>query len=245
MANAAEGWPQSTRLQAIVIVIRYSQSPSSLLFVSFQAPCYCSKIVITPNREYPKHKTAGTIQAISRFKDGSVQSITTLSQDGLIEFSHSLDLAANAPVETSMTPFLDNSHIDSAHKYRVQFQGVHNLTILRASNEGQTMPQLGCHPKYTLMNETGKWLVLSELAHADYSFSDFLEFQSLLLQNKEVKGCFHFNVMKCSRGDVQSRLGNIRILIDPDPIYGTRSILYFRKTHDQKPGFVEWPGKLF
>jgi len=49
--------------------------------------------------------------------------------------------------------------------------------------------------------------------------------------------------MKNTDKDVQCRLGTIRIL--REAFSGTRSILYFRHTTDQKPGFVEWPGKLF
>jgi hypothetical protein len=106
------------------------------------------------------------------------------------------------------------------------------------------MSRIHCPPKYTLVKERGKRSSVTEPDLTDFSYPDFLEFQSLLLQNKEVKYCIDFNVMKCTRGNVQSRLGNIRTLLDPDPIYRMRSILYFRKTNDQKSGFVEWPGKL-
>lgn len=221
---------------------RCRSSPSAFLFVSFRTPCYCSKILVTPNREYPRHKIASTIQAISRFEDGNVQSITTLSQDGLAEFLHSVDPVTTAAVETSMAPFLDNGHIDRAHKYRVQFQGAHNLKIAKFKDKG--CRESIVLPNTPLVKERGKRSSVTEPDLTDFLYPDFLEFQSLLLQNKEVKYCIDFNVMKCTRGNVQSRLGNIRTLLDPDPIYRMRSILYFRKTNDQKSGFVERPGKL-
>lgn len=194
--------------------------------------------------EYHKHKIAGTVKELSRFEDGNVHSIITISKDGL-EFSHSIDLVAPSAVETSMTPFLDNGHIDKTHKYRIGFQGVHVLTTGKNENQGQRPARINPPPTYTFFNEKGSGHFPSNRTYlTDFLYPDFLEFQSLLLQNKQVKHCVDFNVMECSKGKVQSRLGNIRILLDPDPIFRMRSVLYFRKTNDPKPGFVEWPGKF-
>jgi hypothetical protein len=73
--------------------------------------------------------------------------------------------------------------------------------------------------------------------------TDYTDFQSLLL-NKDLKASFDVQHIKStSERDIQCRLGTIRILLEP--FTRTRSILYFRHTTDQKPGFVEWPVDLF
>ena len=71
--------------------------------------------------------------------------------------------------------------------------------------------------------------------------ADYLEFQSHIL-GKEVVFIADIDVIKSNKEkESQCRLATIRILVDP--IYKTRSILYFRvKTKDHPlPGFVEWP----
>jgi hypothetical protein len=141
---------------------RHHQFVSIALFLAIcmspEIPSELFQILIRLNREYPKHKIAGAVQAILRFENGDVQSITTLSQDGLIEFNHAVDLVTATAVETSMTPFLDNGHVDKAHKYRVQFQGAHNLTIAKNENQGQRFSRIHCLPKYTLLNKPGRKL---------------------------------------------------------------------------------------
>lgn len=70
---------------------------------------------------------------------------------------------------------------------------------------------------------------------------DYLDFQRLLL-NKKVVYCADVKYIQSTDKDIQCRLGTIRILLEP--FSGTRHILYFRHTPDQKHGFIEWPGKI-
>ena len=83
-----------------------------------------------------------------------------ISQDGLTEFRHYMDLSSAAPRETSMIPFLDNGHIDKTHKYRVQFQGGHILkTIKKDGRETHKSEKRGHHiqhnPVYTFKKDKG------------------------------------------------------------------------------------------
>ncbi len=68
---------------------------------------------------------------------------------------------------------------------------------------------------------------------------DFNTFQFLLL-NKEVKLCVDTTSIKSLDKVSQCLLETIRIL--RDPFSGSRHILYYHKTNNQKHGFAEWPG---
>lgn len=65
----------------------------------------------------------------------------------------------------------------------------------------------------------------------------------MLLNNKEITFCADVQLIRAAQ-EPQCRLGTIRILLDP--LYKTRSILYFRsKTKDSPhPAFVEWSSKF-
>ena len=193
----------------------------------------------TSLRSYPNHVVNAVIHAITRFDDGDVHSITATSQDETIEIRHSVDLKAPALTETSMKPFLDNSHVDKTHKLRVQFQGAHNLKITKLDK----ISRFQCPPIYKFHNQRGNTCLLNAWSSILANIStDFLEFQGLLL-NKEVKHTFDVKSIKSTTDDeAQCRQGTIRILLDP--FSRSRSILYFRHTSDQKHGFVEWPGTL-
>ncbi|KAH8649682.1 hypothetical protein BGZ60DRAFT_198404 [Tricladium varicosporioides] len=167
-----------------------------------------------------------TIHAISRFDDGEVHSITSTSQDGSTEIRHSVDYKIPALTETSMKPFLDNGHLYKAQKFRIQFQGGHRLKVTKDGKVSRYSSPPLPPPIYKFSNE-----------------NDYLEFQGLLL-NKDVKFCADVHYIKSTNTDEnQCPLGTIRILLDPDT--GTRSILYFRHTSDQRDGFVEWPANIF
>lgn len=171
---------------------------------------------------YLDYSVKGFIRTITRFENGDVETIITTSKDGMIKFNHAIDINGPATVETSMKPFLDNSHIDKTHKLRVQFQGSHTLKITKQNEKPSIFP---FPPVYTFPNK-----------------EDYLDFQSLLLNKKVVYGA-DVQYIKSTDKDIQCRLGTIRILLDEDS--RTRSILYFRHTPDQKHGFVEWPIGLF
>jgi hypothetical protein len=182
----------------------------------------------------------GFIQSISKLdEDGEVYLINTVSQDFSIDLRHSIDRGASAAPETSMKPFLDNSHVDKKHKFRVQFQGSH---VVRTTKRGKPLPtQRGQpNPVYKFDNKKGTcpycfcYILRSPLL-------DYLGFQCLLL-GKEVKLCSDFELIKTTK-ETQCRFGTVSILVEP--IYGARSILYFRsKTKEiQSPAFVEWPSK--
>lgn len=104
---------------------------------------------------YLEYPVKGFIQTITRFENGDVETITTTSKDGLIKFSHSIDVNVPATVETSMKPFLDNSHIDKTHKLRIQFQGSHILKITKQNEKPAIFP---FPPFYTFFNREGKYL---------------------------------------------------------------------------------------
>lgn len=116
-----------------------------------------------PYRQYPGCKISAVIQSLSRFEDGQVQSVTTFAEDGLTEIRHSVDLEATTPVESSMKPFLDNSHVDTTHKsrvdtthkFRVRFQGEHNLKITKTENRAQDVSRYHYPPVYTFSNKKG------------------------------------------------------------------------------------------
>jgi hypothetical protein len=140
-----------------------------------------------------------------------------------------------------MIPFLDNSHVVD-HKFRVQFEGAHTIKI---TTTGKPVKYL-CPPIYKFSNKDGKFYSLNA-SSTDYSFSkliyvDYHLFQYFLL-SKEVKMIKDIMSIRSTDEDAQCSIGTISLLYEP--ISGTRHILYFRKTSDQKPGFVEWPGKLF
>jgi len=126
-----------------------------------------------------------------------------------------------------MIPFLDNLHVDKDinHRYRIQFQGSHKLKITKIAT--QKIARCNCAPIYMFQNK-----------------SDYLEFQRLLLL-KDVVYRGDVQHIKNLKKDTQCRLETIRILCDP--VSNARSILYFRtaKSSEQKPGFEEWPVKLF
>jgi hypothetical protein len=169
-----------------------------------------------------------------------VRSITLTSQDGTTEIRHSVDLKAPSLTETSMKPFLDNNHLDKVHHLRVQFYGAHNIKVTKLDSNSKP-ERYQCPPAYTFFNEKGSTLQVI-LFPVLTNNPDYLEFQYHLL-NKTVCQCKDIMTIKTTidKG-VQSRLGTIRILLDV--FSGTRHILYFRHTSEQKHGFVEWPGKL-
>ncbi|KAH7400086.1 hypothetical protein BKA64DRAFT_474350 [Cadophora sp. MPI-SDFR-AT-0126] len=171
---------------------------------------------------YLEYRINAAVQTITRSEIGDVETITTTSLDGLIKFKHAIDLNTPAQVETSMKPFLDNSHIDKTHKLRIQFQGSHTLKITKQNEKPVTLP---FPPVYKFVSN-----------------EDYVDFQSLLL-NKKVVYCADVQYIKSTDKDIQCRLGTIRILLDE--FSRTRYILYFRHTPDQKHGFVEWPAGLF
>ncbi|KAK0102538.1 hypothetical protein ONS95_006151 [Cadophora gregata] len=89
---------------------------------------------------YLDYRASAVIQSITRFDTGDVEVITTTSMDGMIRFKHTIDVNTPSLVETSMKPFLDNSHIDKTHKLRVQFQGSHTLKITKQNEKPVTLP---------------------------------------------------------------------------------------------------------
>jgi len=157
-----------------------------------------------------------------------VYQVTMATQDGSTELRHYIDRSPAAARETSMKPFLDNGHVDKIHKFRVQFQGTHILKGTKRGSQGiQKFERRGpSNPIYKF--GTNK---------------DYFEFQNLLL-GKEVVLSTDVELISAAK-EAQCRLGTIRVLIDP--VYKTRSILYFRgKTKDyQHPAFVEWPTNIF
>ncbi|CZT47244.1 uncharacterized protein RSE6_07783 [Rhynchosporium secalis] len=171
---------------------------------------------------YLDYGVSAVIHTITRSDNGEVETIDIASLDGTVKFKHSVDPKTLAPVETSMKPFLDNSHIDKSYKLRVQFQGSHTLKITKPNEKAVTLP---FPPKYRFLN-----------------IEDHLDFQFLLLNKRDVY-CADFQHIKSTDKDAQCRLGTIRILLDE--FSRTRHILYFRHTPDQKHGFVEWPVNLF
>ncbi|RDW75824.1 hypothetical protein BP5796_06645 [Coleophoma crateriformis] len=163
------------------------------------------------------------IYSISRFENGEVQSITSHSADGLVEIRHSVDPSRPAPMSTSMKPFLDNTHVDKHHRFRIQFQGSHSLKITRWDT--QKTYRYHVPPIYTFTN-----------------VKDFISFQNALL-GKEVECWKNVQRIKSKEKDVQCLLSTLRVLCDP--VTRERSILYFRKSKDLKPDFVEWPITAF
>lgn len=92
--------------------------------------------------------------------DGEINMLKIMCQDGSIELRHSVDLSSSAPRETSLKPFLDNSHIDKIHKFRVQFQGGHILKIIKRDSQGiHESEKRGLHiqhnPVYKFKNKKG------------------------------------------------------------------------------------------
>ncbi|KAL2065151.1 hypothetical protein VTL71DRAFT_4292 [Oculimacula yallundae] len=171
---------------------------------------------------YLDFRVSAVIQKITKSDNGDVEAIDVVSLDGMVKFKHSVDPKTPSLVETSMKPFLDNSHIDKSYKLRVQFQGSHTLKIAKQNEKSVTLPFA---PVYKFLN-----------------LEDHSDFQCILL-GKRVVYCADVQHIKSTDKDVQCRLGTIRILLDE--FARTRSILYFRHTPDQKHGFVEWPTNLF
>ncbi|KAH7364643.1 hypothetical protein BKA65DRAFT_142626 [Rhexocercosporidium sp. MPI-PUGE-AT-0058] len=171
---------------------------------------------------YLNYQINAVIQTVTRFDSGDVETISITSMDGMMKLKHSINLSTPASVETSMKPFLDNSHIDKTHKLRVQFQGSHTLKIMKQNEKPAIFP---FPPIYKFLNN-----------------EDYLDFQNLLL-SKRVVYCADVQYIKSTDKDIQCRLGTIRILLDE--YSRTRHIFYFRHTPDQKHSFVEWPTNLF
>ncbi|KAF7957250.1 hypothetical protein EAE96_002837 [Botrytis aclada] len=178
---------------------------------------------------YPKHAVNGFIQSVVRSDNAEVVIIKTITQDGCTEVRHSVDPATPSTSQTSMTPYIDNRHVDKddAHKYRVQMLGSHRLKIAKSDElQGQKISRYSCAPTYTFHNK-----------------KDFLEFHCLILL-KEVKQYFDVQSIKSMKDkEYQCRLSTIRIL--RDTILRIRYILYFRKSSDCKSGFEEWPVSIF
>lgn len=168
-----------------------------------------------------------------------MKSISATSQNGLIRIRHLIEPGIPSGIETSMKPFLDNGHVDKTHKMRVQFKGSHSLKITTQSkSHGEKITRLQVPPVYKFENPKG--MSTHNFDTSGLHSADFIEFQNLLL-NKEVKFCADVQHIKSLEKEAQCRLGTIRILLEP--FSRTRHLLYFRHTSDQKPGFVEWPGK--
>ena len=120
---------------------------------------YDLEVLILSYRYDPVQNIPASIQSISRSKDGTVQSITTWSQDRLTEFRHRIDTTPSTTLETSMVPFLDNKHVlesmttKKKHKFRVQFKGSH---ITKTKYCGQTASEVPRPPIYLFRNEEGE-----------------------------------------------------------------------------------------
>ena len=108
------------------------------------------------NRQYHDQGFQGSVQYYSRSDDGEIASITTISQDGHTEVRHSVDRLVGATAESSMKPYLDNSHVDKVHKYRVQFQGAHMVKVTKIEHQVQQKSQIRTQPKYKFGNEIGE-----------------------------------------------------------------------------------------
>jgi len=112
-------------------------------------------------RYYPKYAIHAVIRSISRNDEGDVQSISSISSDGSMKFRHSVDFDKEDPkIETSMIPFIDNSHVDRRPKFRLQFKGTHHLKIsVKDENKGEvTVAVHSCPPMYNFLNEHGKMM---------------------------------------------------------------------------------------
>ena len=59
-------------------------------------------------------------------------------------------------VESSMKPYLDNSHVNKIHKHRVQFMGSHIVKVMKTENQVQQKSQIRTQPKYKFGNEIGE-----------------------------------------------------------------------------------------
>lgn len=53
-----------------------------------------------------------------------------------MDFCHSASRSNSASLETSMKPYLDNSHVDKKNSFRIQFQGSH---VLKSSRRGRLL----------------------------------------------------------------------------------------------------------
>jgi len=80
----------------------------------------------------------------------------TISQDGRTEIRHLVDRTVAGNVESSMKPYLDNSHVDKVHKYRVQFLGSHIVKVTKLENSVQPKIQIRTQPKYKFGNKSGE-----------------------------------------------------------------------------------------
>ncbi|KAH8601076.1 hypothetical protein B0O99DRAFT_502245 [Bisporella sp. PMI_857] len=227
VASSLESWPgspgspQSNRGSFLHTRSPSTSSSSPALSIQLDRPL---PVILY----YQNQSIQGSIKYCSRSDDGEVVCITTISQDGFTEIRHSPDRATAGEIETSMKPYLDNSHVDKVHKHRVQFQGSHVLRILKLDNQNHQRSSIRTQPKYKFGNR-----------------SDYYEFQQLLL-NKDIVLITDVELIKSKDREIQGRLETIRILVDP--IYKSRSILYFRgsKTKDHKIAtYVEWPINLF
>ncbi|PMD31234.1 hypothetical protein L207DRAFT_591702 [Hyaloscypha variabilis F] len=226
--NVSGSWGATLKLSPPSPMLRPRRNSRSLSTSSESRPeSVLLKHEFPVHLYYLDHVISAVIQSIARFDDGEVKSISAISQNGLIKIRHSVEPNAPANIETSMKPFLDNGHVDKSHKLRVQFKGSHSLKITTMLEpQGEKVLRLQVPPVYKFHNP-----------------KDYTDFQSLLL-NKDLKASFDVQHIKStSEKDIQCRLGTIRILLEP--FTRTRSILYFRHTADQKPGFVEWPVDLF
>lgn len=167
-----------------------------------------------------------------------MSSITTVSKSGLTEIRHCLDRTTPATAETSMKPFLDNSHVDKVHKFRVSFQGSHILKFTRHDNTAQhKSAPIRCTtpPIYKFWNKK------EDPSSLRQSSLNYIKFQELLLGKQIALLADVALIDSASKKDPQCRVGTIRVLVDK--IARTRSIFYFRKAKDQQPAFAEWPSK--
>jgi hypothetical protein len=80
------------------------------------------------------HTVKAIIHSIARLGDGDVQAILASKEDGSVHFHHSVDMKEKSNIETSMKPFLDNSHVVKGVKWRVQFQGCHVFKITKETD---------------------------------------------------------------------------------------------------------------
>lgn len=110
---------------------------------------------IFTGRYDPRQKVPASIQSLSRSRDGTtIQSITTLSQDGLIEVQHCVsEKTVSDKIETSMIPFLGCTHVNKKYKFRVQFIGSH---VTKIKDHGSIVRGSPTPPIYLFRNEKGE-----------------------------------------------------------------------------------------
>ncbi|KAG9241369.1 hypothetical protein BJ878DRAFT_545321 [Calycina marina] len=92
--------------------------------------------------QYHSQSFQGTVECYPRSEDGEAIGITVLSQDKRPEFRHTLECTLSE-AENSMKP---HSHVDKAHKYRVQFLESNEIRSISLYSQGHLKPGNRTHP---------------------------------------------------------------------------------------------------